>query len=73
MATTEKGQNNEEKAQKLAEEDMGRIYEEHKSWLLEKKALDEKAVVLTAEAEPSEDEPDDTKDLKTRAELVAHF
>ena len=29
--------------------------------------------ILTVEAAPAEEEPEDTKGLKTRAELVAHF
>ena len=41
--------------------------------LLEKKDLEEKVAVLIAEVMPAEDELEDTKDLKNRDELVAHF
>ena len=41
--------------------------------MLEKKDLEKKVVALTTEVTPAEDEPEDTKYLKTRAELVAHF
>ena len=41
--------------------------------MLEKKDLEEKVASLTVEITPSEDELEDTKDLKTQAKLVAHF
>ena len=39
--------------------------------LLEKEGLEGKVAALTIKIMPAEDEPEDTKDLKTRAELVA--
>ena len=73
LAASEKAQIKVERAWKLFEEESGRLSEECRVLLLEKKDLEEKVVVLTAKVTPAEDEPEDTQDLKTWAELVACF
>ena len=73
LAAIEKTQIEEEKAQKLSEEESGSVFEKRRILLLEKKDLEEKVAILTAEVTPAEDESEDTKDLKTQAKLVAHF
>ena len=41
--------------------------------MLKSESLEGKVAALTAELTPTEDEPEDTKYLKTRAKLVACF
>ncbi|CAI8614966.1 unnamed protein product [Vicia faba] len=73
LAAVKKGRSDEEKARKLVEEDLGKLSEERSVWLLEKKALENRVVILTVEVTLVEDIPEDKKDLKTQAELVARF
>ncbi|CAI8617503.1 unnamed protein product [Vicia faba] len=73
LAASEKKVLEEEKAQRLSKKESGRVSEEHRILLLEKKALEEKVEILTVEVTPVEDKSADTKYLKTRAELVACF
>ena len=73
LVMAERGWSKEEKARKLAEEDLGKLTEERRVWLLEKKALEERVAILTAEVAPTKEEMEDTKDFKTQAELVAPF
>ena len=67
-ALVEKG-----KALKLSEEESGKLSEERRVLLAERESLQGKVVALIAELVPAKDELDDTKDLKTLAELADHF
>ena len=73
LATSEKALVEKDKALKLSEEESGKLSEERMILFLERKDLEGKVEALTAEVTPAEDEPKDTKDRKTRAELDARF
>ena len=62
-----------EKVLKLAEAESGKFAEKRSAFMLKSESLEGKVAALIAELAFAEDEPKDTKDLKTRPELVARF
>ena len=73
LAAAEKALIDTDKVLKLAETESGKLAEEHIVFMLKSESLKGNVATLTAELAPAEDEREDTKDLKTRAELVARF
>ena len=73
LAAREKAFVEKDKALKLSEEESGKLSEECRVLLLERDGLEGKVVALNVKIALVKDELEDTKDLKTRAELVARF
>ena len=73
MAAAEKALVDKDKVLKLAKAESGKLSEECSAFMLKSESLEGKVKALTAELAPAEDEPEDTKDLKTRAKLLARF
>ena len=73
LVVSKKALPEKDKALKLFEEESGKLSEERRVLLLKREGIEGKVATLTAEITPVEDEPEDTKDLKTRAKLVARF
>ena len=73
LAAREKAFVEKDKALKLSEEESGKLSEECRVLLLERDGLEGKVVALNVKIALVKDELEDTKDLKTRAKLVARF